>query len=211
MKIIVGLGNPGAKYETSRHNVGFLAVDRLVDSWRASGPISRNEGIVYQADVVVQGSREKVLLVKPQTFMNLSGKCVSPLFRFYQCEPQDLIVIHDDLDLGPLALRLKTGGGTGGHNGLKSIDEALGKDNTGYHRIRIGIGHPARLTQDDIGPKKAARSTADYVLTQFSDKELEFLDPVLDEVVQAAGLILDGQIKQAMNLFHRPSPEGPKS
>src|SRR4051794_16113943 len=138
MKIVVGLGNPGPKYETTRHNVGFLAVDRLIDEWKATGPASKHQGEVYQADV----RGEKVLLVKPETFMNLSGRCVAPLMVFFKCKPSDLIVIHDDLDLIPFALRIKTGGGTGGHNGLKSLDESLGAGQNGYHRIRIGIGHP---------------------------------------------------------------------
>ena len=189
MKIIVGLGNPGAKYETTRHNVGFLALDRLVDRLHASGPITKYDGLIYQAD--------KVLLVKPKTFMNLSGRCVAPLFQFYQCRPEDLIVIHDELDLPSMAIRLKTGGGTGGHNGLKSVDESLGKDNTRYHRIRIGIGHPARLTPP------SSRPPGDYVLDPFSDEELKALDSVLDDVADAAQEILNGNIQAAMTKYHR--------
>ena len=189
MKIIVGLGNPGAKYETTRHNVGFLALDRLVDQLHASGPITKYDGLIYQAD--------KVLLVKPKTFMNLSGRCVAPLFQFYQCRPEDLIVIHDELDLPSMAIRLKTGGGTGGHNGLKSVDESLGKDNTRYHRIRIGIGHPARLTPP------SSRPPGDYVLDPFSDEELKALDSVLDDVADAAQEILNGNIQAAMTKYHR--------
>lgn len=119
MKIVVGLGNPGPKYETTRHNAGFLAVDFLVDEWKASptSPGATNEGDFWHT--TVRG--EKVLLVKPDTFMNLSGQCVGPLFKFYKCVPGDLIVIHDDLDLKVNALRIKTGGGTGGHHGLRDL------------------------------------------------------------------------------------------
>ncbi len=193
MKIIAGLGNPGVKYETTRHNAGFLALDRMVEAWKASGPSNKAQSEVYQA--IVGG--EKVILMKPQTFMNESGKAVGELFRLYKCEPKDLLVIHDEIDLPPLTLRLKTGGGTGGNNGLKSIDAHLGGLATGYHRIRIGVGHPARI------PGKAMIQPADWVLGQFSDEELGGLDPLLDRVVQAAEMILRGEIGPAMTEFNR--------
>lgn len=197
MKIIVGLGNPGPKYETTRHNVGFLAIDRLVDEWKATGPARSNEGEVFQATV----KGEKVALIKPQTYMNNSGRTVGPIYKFYKCEPADLIVIHDDLDLKPMAVRIKTGGGTGGHNGLKSIDAHLGAGQTGYHRIRIGIGKPGM-------PGLSAPSlmaTADYVLQQYSDAELGELDRVLDVAVQAAEMIVAGDVADAMNRFNGES------
>jgi PTH1 family peptidyl-tRNA hydrolase len=206
MKIIAGLGNPGPKYEVTRHNVGFLAIDRLVDRWKASGPTLKHQGELFQA--TYQG--EKIILVKPQTFMNLSGRTLAPLFSFYQCTPSNLIVIHDDLDLDPMVLRFKTGGGAGGHNGLKSIDESLGKDNNGYHRIRLGIGHPSRPVAETPGekfPRNGRISPADYVLQCFDDGELKRLDPLLDEVVDAVGMILQGQIKTAMNKYHRSKQE----
>ncbi|MEO5970780.1 MAG: aminoacyl-tRNA hydrolase [Bdellovibrionia bacterium] len=208
MKIIAGLGNPGPKYEVTRHNIGFLAIDRLVDCWSASGPTSKYQGELYQATY----KGEKVILVKPQTFMNLSGRTIAPLFSFYQCTPSDLIVIHDDLDLDPMVLRLKTGGGAGGHNGLKSIDECLGKDNTGYHRVRLGIGHPSRpVIESEQGAEKAPRngriSPADYVLQCYGDEELTRLDPLLDDVVDVVGMILQGQIKTAMNQYHHRSKQ----
>jgi PTH1 family peptidyl-tRNA hydrolase len=193
MKIIAGLGNPGPQYETTRHNVGFLAVDRLVDRWKASGPSSKSQGDIYQT--TVEG--EKVLLVKPKTFMNLSGKSIAPLFSFYQCAPSDLIVIHDELDLEPMTMRLKTGGGTGGHNGLRSIDEHLGKEMNAYHRVRVGIGHPSRTEH------LARMSPADYVLQQFNDIELKELDGFLDDVAGAVEEILQGKIQTAMNKYHR--------
>lgn len=191
MKIVVGLGNPGPKYETTRHNVGFLAIDRLIDRWNATGPENKNQSEIYRARV---GS-EQLLLVKPQTFMNLSGRSVGPIFQFHKCEPTDLVVIHDDVDLPPMTLRLKTGGGTGGHNGLKSIDESIGKEHIGYHRIRIGVG------------KTPGRDTADHVLGPLSDSDLSALDPLLDQVAEAVELMLQGRSKEAMNRFNVRTPE----
>jgi peptidyl-tRNA hydrolase, PTH1 family len=190
MWMIVGLGNPGPKYETTRHNVGFLAIDRLIESWRATGPNQKSNGDVYQASL----GDKKVLLVKPQTYMNLSGQCVGPLFSFYKCKPEDLIVIHDDLDLKPLTLRIKTGGGTGGHNGLRSIDEHLGAGQTGYHRIRIGIGKPSTLG--------LRISPVDFVLSPLADEELVQLDTTLDLVKEAAQRIIQGNIQGAMTEFN---------
>lgn len=198
MKLVVGLGNPGPKYETTRHNAGFLALDRLMDRWNAPTATTRNQGEVAQTKV----GGEPVLLVKPQTYMNLSGRCVGPLFQFYKCKPEDLIVIYDELDLKPLTFRLKIGGGSGGHNGIKSIDSALGAANNGYLRLRIGIGKPAILP---TGRKEIP--TEDYVLTPFSDSELERLDPLLDRVADAVELLIAGKTKEAMNQFNRRDPD----
>ena len=195
MKLVVGLGNPGPKYETTRHNVGFLAIDRLVERWKATGPTSKNKAEIYQATV----GGEQVLLIKPQTFMNLSGQSVAPIFSFYKCAADDVIVLHDDLDLKPISMRLKTGGGAGGHNGLKSMDECLGAANNGYHRVRLGIGHPTALSLR-IAP-------VDYVLQNFTDSELIGLDPLLNQVGQAIELIIGGQMKKAMNEFNRKESE----
>ena len=189
MKIIAGLGNPGPKYETTRHNAGFLALDRLIDAWKARGPTNESEGEIYEASV----SGEKVLLVRPQTYMNNSGKFIAPVFKFFKCAPEDLIVIHDEADLPPSTLRIKTGGGTAGHNGLKSLDAFLGAGLLNYHRIRIGVGKP------EVG---SPISTADYLLGQFEDEELEKLDPLLDQVVKAAEMIIQGNPQQAMNQFN---------
>lgn len=189
MKLIVGLGNPGARYETTRHNVGFLAIDRLVDAWGASGGGKKFEAEVYSCSV----GGEKIVLAKPQTFMNLSGRSVGPMLSFYKIEPSDLIVIHDELDLPPMSLRIKRGGGAGGHNGIKSIDEHLGSQD--YYRVRIGIGKPER------------GNGADYVLDQYSDQELNELDPKLDDVKNICEMLLRGEMTCAMNLYHKRETE----
>ncbi len=198
MKVVVGLGNPGPRYETTRHNVGFLAVDRLIERWGAQGPQNKHEAEIYQATV----KGEKVLILKPQTFMNLSGKAVAPVMLMHKCEPGDLIVLYDELDLKPRAIRLKTGGGAGGHNGIKSIDASLGALANNYHRLRIGIGHPRTLNLP-IQP-------ADYVLQQFSDGELELLDPLFDRIAEAVERVVGGDIKGAMTEFNRDEPQGKK-
>lgn len=187
MKIVVGLGNPGPKYETTRHNAGFLAVDRLIEAWKARGPERGNQAEVYQAEF----DGEKILILKPQTYMNLSGRAVAPVFNFYKCSVEDLIVIHDDLDLAPAAIRIKTGGGNAGHNGLKSIDASIGKN--GYHRIRLGIGRPAQGSPVE---------TVDYVLQLFSHSELKEIDALLDQVVVATQLLVQGKASEAMNRFN---------
>jgi PTH1 family peptidyl-tRNA hydrolase len=191
MKLIVGLGNPGPQYETTRHNVGFLAIDRLVDVFNGRGPRKESQGEIYDATI----AGEKTLLIKPQTFMNLSGKCVGPIYHFFKCEPTDLIVIHDDLDLHTHSLRIKTGGGTGGHNGLKSIDATIGQANNGYHRLRLGIGRP--------NPAETQISTVDWVLQPFSDSELNTWDKVFDDVISVTRLLVESKVTEAMNQFNK--------
>ncbi len=193
MKIIVGLGNPGAKYETTRHNVGWLALDRLIDDWKATGPQIKNQAEVFQAKV----NNEPVLLVKPQTFMNLSGRAVAPLAQFYKCAPSDIFVLHDEVDLKPMALRLKTGGGSGGHNCMKSLDESLGQN--AYHRVRIGVGHPRQLAVED---GRRNMDTADWVLGQFTDQDLRELDPLFDRIKEAVELAIRENMTKAMNRFN---------
>jgi PTH1 family peptidyl-tRNA hydrolase len=190
MKIIAGLGNPGPKYETTRHNAGFLAIDYLVGHWKATGPNDVHDGETWQATV----AGEKVLLVKPDTYMNNSGQCIAPLYKFYKLQPEDLIVIHDDLDLKSNVLRLKSGGGTGGHNGLKSIDACLGAGQLGYHRIRMGIGRPAPGNPIAV---------VDFVLQQYTDEELRGLNGLLDKIGPATEVIIRQGMVKAMNEFNR--------
>ncbi len=187
MKLIVGLGNPGPKYETTRHNAGFLAVDRLIEHWNAQGPQSKFKSELFQA----KHAGEVALLIKPQTYMNNSGESVAQFFNFYKLTPADLFVIHDELDLPPMSTRLKVGGGTGGHNGLKSIDAHLGSANNAYVRMRIGVGKPVH------------GSGADYLLDPFTDEELTTLDGALDVVPKICELFLENRLTEAMNQYNR--------
>jgi len=163
--LVVGLGNPGPAYAHTRHNVGFMAVVRL------AGPdvTWKNEKNARTASVNINGRR--VIFVMPQTFMNLSGNAVGPLMQFYKIPLENLIVIHDDMDLPIGKLREKIGGGSAGHNGIKSIDAAVGN---AYRRIRIGIGHPRDLALP-ISP-------ADWVLGKMSDTELDAVRHTIDEI-----------------------------
>jgi PTH1 family peptidyl-tRNA hydrolase len=190
MKLVVGLGNPGPKYETTRHNAGFLAIDYLVDEWKAKWPADVQEGQAWQATL----AGEKVVLLKPLTYMNHSGRCVAPIFKFYKLKPEDLIVIHDDLDLKTNVMRLKTGGGTGGHNGLKSIDANLGAGLTNYRRMRVGIGRPA---------PGSPIAVVDYVLQQYTDDEIRGLDGLFVRLTKAAERIVRGDMIGAMNEYNR--------
>lgn len=158
MWLIVGLGNPGAEYELTRHNIGFMAVDRLAVGCSFS---SKFHGLTAQA---MLGS-EKLIFLKPQTFMNLSGKSVQAAMGFYKIPPENVIVLHDELDLPLGKLRIKQGGGANGHNGLKDIDQMAGVN---YWRIRLGIGHPG--TKDQVH---------DHVLSRFSAEEIKEVERVL--------------------------------
>ncbi len=191
MKLIVGLGNPGPRYEQTRHNIGFLCLDYLADVWGAGPEKNQHQAIVQAAKV---GS-EPVLLIKPQTFMNLSGRSVAPFFQFYKCKADDVIVLHDELDIDPNAIRFKTGGGNGGHNGLKSIDECLGALDRNYHRVRLGIGHPRNLA-----PKM---DVSDWVLGRIPDSDWSELPDLFSKAKTAIELIFEGKMLEAMNRFHR--------
>lgn len=175
MKLVVGLGNPGLKYERTRHNIGFMAVDEIVRRHNLSRPREKFNGELYEGDV----GGERVLLLKPQTFMNNSGESVAPAARFYKIPPADVIVMHDELDLAPGKLRVKRGGGAAGHNGLRSIDAHLGAD---YWRLRLGIGHP--------GSKDKVLS---FVLQNFLADETVWLDKLLVGIAEALPLMLVGQ------------------
>lgn len=155
MLLIVGLGNPGTQYENTRHNIGFKVIDRLISDFGAN-EISKSsfQGKLFKSS--------DILLLKPTTFMNLSGNSLQAVKNFYKIELEDIIVIHDDIDLPFSALRFKKGGGHGGHNGLRSIDAMVGKE---YNRVRMGVGKPAYKSQ-----------VADYVLHDFSKDESDLLD-----------------------------------
>ena len=174
MLLIAGLGNPGPQYARNRHNVGFMAADAIARRHSFSGFSKKFRGEIAEGTL----AGDKVLLLKPMTFMNLSGDSVGEAMRFYKLSPADIIVIHDELDLAPGKLKLKVGGGNGGHNGLKSIDAHCGKD---YKRLRIGIGHPGH--KDRVNP---------HVLGDFAKSDQEWLEPLLDAIADHADLIAKG-------------------
>ena len=146
MQIWAGLGNPGAKYALQRHNVGFMAVDAIAEVYDFAPWQKKFRGLVAEGRV----GGERVLLLKPQTFMNESGDSVAQALRFYKVDLDSLTVFHDELDLAPFKVKVKVGGGTAGHNGLRSIDACLGPD---FKRVRIGIGHPGRDRNLAVGPR----------------------------------------------------------
>ena len=163
MKLIVGLGNPAKEYELNRHNVGFLAVEYLIDTLNASTVSSKFKGELFKS--------AEFLFLKPQTFMNLSGESVVLVKNYYKIDNDDIIVIHDDIDLKLGALKFKKGGGNGGHNGLKSIDKHIGSD---YYRIRIGVGRPEK--KEDV---------VKYVLSDFTKDELECINTLFPKIKKA--------------------------
>ena len=163
--LVVGLGNPGPEYTRTRHNVGFMAVTELA----GADTTWKNEKNAKTAAVNIDGHR--VIFVMPQTYMNLSGNAVLPLMTFYKIPLENLIVIHDDLDLPVGKMREKTGGGSAGHNGIKSIDAAVGNE---YRRIRIGIGHPRDMN--------LPMSPADWVLGRFTDEQMTEIRHAIDGI-----------------------------
>ncbi|MDK3073937.1 aminoacyl-tRNA hydrolase [Sedimentitalea sp. JM2-8] len=181
MKLIVGLGNPGPKYAGNRHNIGFMAVDRIAADHGFGPWKARFQGQVAEGRL----GREKVLLLKPETFMNNSGQSVGEAMRFYKLEPDDVIVLHDELDLAPGKTRVKTGGGHAGHNGLRSLHAHIGEN---YGRVRLGIGHPGRK---DL--------VSHYVLHDFSKADRDWLDDLLRGISEGAADLAEGDPGRFMN------------
>lgn len=174
MYLLVGLGNPGSDYAGNRHNIGFMAVDDIHRHYSFQAFRSKFQGEV--ADGKIAG--EKVLLLKPTTFMNESGRSVAEAARFYKIAPEHVIVLHDELDLAPGKIRVKKGGGLAGHNGLKSIAAHIGPD---FHRVRIGIGHPG----------EKGRVTG-HVLKDFSKSDQDWVSPLLDAITLSADKLIQG-------------------
>lgn len=180
--MIVGLGNPGSNHAKQRHNIGFMAADEIVRRHNLSSWQKKFSGNISEGQI----GGQKVLLLKPMTFMNLSGQSVGEAARFYKIAPADIIVMHDELDLAPAKIRVKTGGGHGGHNGLKSIDAHLGTKD--YQRIRMGIGHP--------GDKARVNG---HVLGDFAKADYSWLEPLLDDTARYIDLLLGGDASGFMN------------
>lgn len=185
MKVIVGLGNPGPQYAETRHNIGFLLIDLLAEvhnlQFRA-----KFQGLWTEGNV----EGERLFLLKPQTFMNLSGRSVRELTSFYKVSGDDLLIVQDDMDLPLGKLRLRDQGGAGGHNGIKSILTELGSEK--FWRLKMGVGRP---------PKEW--DPARYVLSPFAEDELKQLDEVLGRAEKATNLWIKGETDRAMNLYHR--------
>ncbi|MBI1415999.1 MAG: aminoacyl-tRNA hydrolase [Limimaricola sp.] len=181
MKLIVGLGNPGAQYAGNRHNIGYMAVDRIAADHGFAPWRSKFQGLVAEGRL----GGEKVILLKPETFMNLSGQSVRAAADFLKIAPADIIVIHDELDLAPGKCRLKQGGGHAGHNGLRSIHQHLGE---GYGRVRLGIGHPGHKDR-----------VAAYVLHDFAKADADWLDDLMRGISDGATALAAGDGAAFMN------------
>jgi PTH1 family peptidyl-tRNA hydrolase len=188
-KLVVGLGNPGREYAGHRHTVGFMVVDRLAGAVGIPLGQAKFHGRFGQGDA----GRTRVLLLEPETFMNVSGESVSAAARFFKVAPEDMLVVHDELDLSFGRLQLKKGGGTGGHNGLESIVEQLGAID--FARLRFGIGKPQ-------GPNAKERVVG-HVLHDFSSEEKEALPVLLDRAVHMARAWLTLGLAEAMNRHNR--------
>ena len=185
MKLIVGLGNPGTKYEMTRHNIGFLIADKVAQKLNTDISKDKFKGKFNK----VAYNNEDIILLKPMTFMNLSGESVLPASKFFKVDTKDILVIHDELDIEFGKIKFKKGGGFAGHNGLKSIGSSLSRQE--FNRLRVGIGRPAGRI-----------SVADYVLQKFSGEEEAELDDLIEKSAEAVIFYLENGILETMNQFH---------
>ncbi|MBN9167690.1 MAG: aminoacyl-tRNA hydrolase [Myxococcales bacterium 68-20] len=188
MYLVVGLGNPGKKYEKNRHNVGFMVVERLARSHGLPDFKEKFSAVWTKGELAAGGARHPVALIQPQTFMNLSGDSVQPAAAFLKVDPPKVIVVHDELDLPWQDVRLKVGGGHAGHNGLRSIMQRLGSPE--FIRVRVGVGRPPPGFKGDV---------ADYVLADFDAMERAELPDVVDRASSAIEKIVAEGIAPAMN------------
>jgi PTH1 family peptidyl-tRNA hydrolase len=185
MHLLIGLGNIGREYELTRHNFGFLLLDQIVEDYGLVAQSKKFKSEVFAGTI----DGKKVIALKPQTFMNLSGAAVLAAASFYKIAPKNILVFHDDLDLAPAKIKVKIGGGNAGHNGLKSIDESIGKD---YMRLRLGIGRP----------QNAEFETADYVLGKFSRDEMELIKKTNEKISDLIGELLESRPDSFLNKFY---------
>jgi PTH1 family peptidyl-tRNA hydrolase len=188
VQLIVGLGNPGPEYDQTRHNAGFWFVDALA---RVRGGGFRLENKFHGETARLSLEGKEVRLLKPLTFMNRSGQSVGALARFFRIPPDQILVVHDDLDLAPGTARLKRGGGHGGHNGLRDITSALGGN--GFLRLRLGIGHPGQREQ-----------VVGYVLKKAPSEEQSAIEEAIDRSLAVISLLVNDQWERAMNQLHSP-------
>ena len=190
MFLIAGLGNPGKEYENTRHNAGFMVLDALADKLGADISEKKHKALCGRA--VIGG--QKVILLKPQTYMNSSGESIRAAADYYKVDPEDILVVYDDISLAPGQLRIRAKGSAGGHNGIKSIIAHLGTQE--FPRVRVGVGEkPPRM------------DLADYVLGHFSKAERELMSEGYDHAVTAVRMILSGRIGDAMSEFNRKKKE----
>lgn len=173
MFLIVGLGNPGKEYDRTRHNAGFMAVDALAEAYSFAPFRNKFDGLIAEGQI----EGEKCYILKPQTYMNLSGNAVVKAANFYKILPQNIVVIHDDMDLPLGKMKAKLGGGAGGHNGLKSIDAAITPN---YNRIRIGVGHP----------KDGGEAVVNHVLSRFDKADEELIMQNIEDIVKTIGILI---------------------
>jgi PTH1 family peptidyl-tRNA hydrolase len=181
MRLFVGLGNPGAKYAGNRHNIGYMAVDRIAADHGFAPFRAKFQGLLSEGRL----GQERIALLKPETFMNLSGQSVGEAMRFFKLEPADVVVFHDELDLAPGKCRVKLGGGHAGHNGLRSLHAHIGD---AYVRVRLGIGHPGH--KDKVAP---------YVLSDFAKAEQDWLEDLLRGISDGAAFLAEGNDAKFMN------------
>jgi peptidyl-tRNA hydrolase, PTH1 family len=197
IRLLVGLGNPGSRYERNRHNIGFMAVDAVVRRHGVGALRSKFQSAIAEGAI----AGERVYVQKPQTYMNLSGDAVGEAARFYKIAPDEIAVIHDEIDLAPGKLKVKRGGGSAGHNGLRSIDDAVGED---FWRVRLGVGHP--------GVKELVQP---YVLQNFDAEEMQWVTPLIDAVAEALPLLLNddapGFMTKVALILKPPPPKPPRS
>ena len=185
MKLIIGLGNPGKPYEHTRHNIGFDVIDELANKWNAPLNQSKFNGMY----AVAHRPEGKVILLKPLTYMNLSGECVRPLMDYFDIDVEDIIVIYDDLDLETGKLRLRGKGSAGGHNGIKSLIQHLGTQE--FNRIRVGVSRPP-----------AGMQVADYVLSKFSKDDQPIVNDAIEKSCEAVEMSLAKPFLEVMNRFN---------
>jgi peptidyl-tRNA hydrolase, PTH1 family len=202
IRLLVGLGNPGPEYEGTRHNAGFWLIDELARELKADLQPDRSYfGLVARVNRPIAGVDGPVWLLKPMTFMNLSGKSVGALARFFKIEPGEILVVHDELDLMPGQVKMKLGGSHAGHNGLKDIHAQLGSAD--YWRLRLGIGHPGVKAE-----------VVDYVLRKPPKEQREAIDKSIEQSLTALPLLLAGEMERAMMKVHakppRPKPPRPE-
>ena len=188
MKLVVGLGNPGKQYEKNRHNVGFMAIDIFSRRYGIKLDIKKKKALFGRGTL----DGEEIILLKPQTFMNLSGEAVLYLASFLKIKSENIIVIADDSDLPLGMIRIRKNGSSGGHNGIKSLIYSLKTSN--FPRIRIGIGRPSRESEIEL---------SEYVLQDFPEEEYKIIKPVLEDVTDALYIMITSSIEQAMNKYNR--------